>query len=36
MDFQAFILRLDKQQREAEVVEIISLADLVNMDNLLL
>lgn len=36
MDLQAFILRLDKLQWEAEVVKIISPAASVNMDNLLL
>lgn len=36
MDLQAFILRLDKQQLEIEMVKIISPAASVNMDNLLL
>lgn len=36
MDLQAFILRLDKQQLEVEMVRIISPAASVNVDNLLL
>lgn len=36
MDLQAFILRLDKQQWEAEMGKIISPAASVNFSNLLL